>query len=242
MRSPTPSRCSSSWRRWRLAVRTIASISCARTISGSWASSPSTGTTACERLPTKPTSSTPCASRLSNARASRAASSPAPRPSTRRGLSVVRVRCWRTSQPAIARKPKREAATSRRGSAPVSRRAAAAMTSAVTSVAPWAWRTSRTARARWYSPRSRRKAEPTSQATAVAATASARPMAEAPNANPQATNATDASTSCAARSRPTASERVGTVSGYLTVPAFATRGVTAITGFQCFWGVISTPV
>ena len=92
-----------------------------------------------------------------------AASSPAPRPSTRSGRSVVCVRCWRTSQPATARKPIREAATSRRGSAPVSSRAAAATTRAVTSVAAWAWRTRRTASARWYSPRSRSRAVPTKQ-------------------------------------------------------------------------------
>ena len=90
-----------------------------------------------------------------SARRACAASSPAPRPSTRSGRSVVCMRCWRTSQPATARKPIREAATSRRGSAPVSSRAAAATTSAVTSVAAWAWRTRRTASARWYSPRSR---------------------------------------------------------------------------------------
>ncbi len=39
------------------------------------------------------------------ASASRVASSPAPRPSTRRGRSVVCMRCRRTSQPATARKP-----------------------------------------------------------------------------------------------------------------------------------------
>ena len=104
-----------------------------------------------------------------------AASSPAPRPSTRSGRSVVCARCWRTSQPATARKPIREAATSRRGAAPVSSRAAAATTRAVTSVAAWAWRTRRTASARWYSPRSRRTAVPTIQATTVAATAATRP-------------------------------------------------------------------